>query len=114
VLLSLFYNGGCVIQGTKVNFSDEELTDMIEHCGLNTLIQMGSHLSERLRRSQQDPKLLSLLQGLDEIGYGGLPIPGELEQWAHKNGIIPTVRSIIASIIFSLPMLSLPGYIFKY
>ncbi|KAG6877298.1 hypothetical protein C0992_010316 [Termitomyces sp. T32_za158] len=64
-----------------------KLVDMIYHAGLNRLNQFATFLSKHLKAARLDPKLLSLLQGLDDIIYTGLPLPREDEEWAYKNGL---------------------------
>jgi acyl-coenzyme A synthetase/AMP-(fatty) acid ligase len=82
---SLLFNivyGSCTIQPTKIAFSSEELVDMITRCNLNRLAQFATFLSIHLRNSRSDPKLLSMLQALDEVMYAGIPIGREEEEWA--------------------------------
>ncbi|KAG6918488.1 hypothetical protein DXG01_014115 [Tephrocybe rancida] len=64
-----------------------QLVDMIHHAGLNRLNQFAAFLSNHLKAARLDPKLLTLLSGLDEILYSGLPLPREDEDWAYKNGL---------------------------
>jgi hypothetical protein len=87
-----FVSGGCIIQPSTINFPDEELVDMVERAGLDTLLQMGSYLAERLKRSQNNPRLLNVLCNINDVTYGGLAIPREAEEWAEKNDIILRVR----------------------
>lgn len=60
---------------------------MSERCGLNTLCQFSGYLSTHLRRARQDPKLLSLFRGMQDVIYSGLPLSHEDEAWAYQNGI---------------------------
>lgn len=60
---------------------------MIRNCGVNRLNQFATFLTQHLRNSRQNPKLLALLQSLDEALYSGLALPREEEDWAHANGI---------------------------
>lgn len=87
MLLGSIQRGSCVVQPSKINFSSEELTDMIERCNLNRLNQFAAFLSVHLQNSRKDNKLLAKLQGLDEVLYSGLPLPRDDEEWAMKNGI---------------------------
>jgi hypothetical protein len=68
--------------------------DMIVRCGLNRLNQFATFLGNHLRASRQNPTLLSMLMGLDDVVYSGLPLPREEEQWAFKHGIKIRVRFI--------------------
>lgn len=60
---------------------------MIRNCGVNRLNQFATFLTQHLRNSRQNPKLLALLQTLDEALSSGLALPREEEDWAHANGI---------------------------
>lgn len=60
---------------------------MIQDCGLNRLNQFATFLANHLRKSRQDPKLLSKLVELDEILYSGLPLAREEEEWAYHHGM---------------------------
>ena len=87
MLLGSIQNGSCVIQPSKIDFSSDELMDMIERCNLNRLNQFAAFLSNHLQNSRRDNKLLAKLQGLDEVLYSGLQLPRDDEEWAKKNGI---------------------------
>ncbi|KAJ2931928.1 hypothetical protein H1R20_g5158, partial [Candolleomyces eurysporus] len=87
MFLGTLQHGSCVVQPTKLNYSSEELIDMIHRCGLNRLNAFGSWLGMHLKNSRQDAKLLSLLANLDDVVYSGLAISREDEQWAIKNGL---------------------------
>ena len=87
VFIGTLQHGSCVIQPTAIGFSSEELIDMIRRCGLNRLNQFASFLSVHFRNARQDAKLLSMLLGLDDVLYSGLPLSHEDEQWALKVGI---------------------------
>lgn len=67
--------------------------DAVERCGVNHLAQFPTFLSKHLQQSRQDARLLSILRGLDEIIYGGLPLAREDEEWACQKGIKLLVRS---------------------
>jgi hypothetical protein len=60
---------------------------MIRDCGVNRLNQFATFLAQHLRNSRQNPRLLALLQTLDDALYSGLALPREEEEWAHGNGI---------------------------
>jgi hypothetical protein len=60
---------------------------MIQDCGVNRLNQFATFLAQHLRNSRQNPKLLALLQTLDDALYSGLALPREEEEWARGNGI---------------------------
>jgi len=92
VLLGSIQHGSCTIQPTVIGFSSEELIDMISRCHLNRLNQFAAFLMNHLRNAKQDAKYLSILKGLDDVIYSGMPLPLEDEQWALKNGINLRVR----------------------
>ncbi|KAG5726095.1 hypothetical protein E4T56_gene1646 [Termitomyces sp. T112] len=87
MLLGSLQHGSCVIQPTAIPYPSTELVDMIHRAGLNRLNQFAAFLSSHLKAARLDPKLLNLLQGLDDILYTGLPLPREDEEWAYKNGL---------------------------
>lgn len=87
MLIGALQHGSCTIKPTTIDFSSDELVAMISRCNLNRLNQFASFLAKHLRRSQQDPKLLGLLQGLDEVVHSGLPLAREEEEWAIRNGV---------------------------
>ena len=87
VLLGSIQHGTCTVQPSKQAFSSNELSLMIRNCGVNRLNQFATFLTQHLRNSRQNPKLLALLQTLDEALYSGLALPREEEEWACANGI---------------------------
>lgn len=92
MLIGALQYGSCVVQPTAQAFPPEELVDMVVRCGLNRLNQFGSFLTNTLRRSRMNPKLLSMLTNLDDILYTGVPLPHEEEAWAYQNGMKLRVR----------------------
>ncbi|KAJ7070925.1 hypothetical protein C8F01DRAFT_1206578 [Mycena amicta] len=87
MLIGSVQHGSCVIQPSTISFSAQELVAMIQRCGLNRLNQFAAFLANHIRAARQDPKLLSLLCGLDEVLTSGMPLPLEEEDWAYNNGI---------------------------
>ncbi|KAF8182898.1 hypothetical protein BJ912DRAFT_977046 [Pholiota molesta] len=87
MFIGTLQHGSCVIQPTVIGFSSEELVDMIVRCGLNRLNQFAAFLMRHFNTARQDPKVLSLLQNLDDVCYSGMALPYEDEQWAIKSGI---------------------------
>jgi hypothetical protein len=61
--------------------------DMIIRCRMNRLNQFAGFLATNIRASRHNPKLLALLQSLDEIAYSGLPLPQDDEAWAYAHGL---------------------------
>jgi hypothetical protein len=75
---------------------------MIRDCGVNRLNQFATFLAQHLRNSRQNPRLLALLQTLDDALYSGLALPREEEEWAHGNGIRLRVSWCLFSMNFCL------------
>lgn len=87
LLIGSLQHGACTVQLTRIMFSSEELLDMIQHCGLNRLNQFSTFLTNHLRQSRQNPKLLKALRHLDEVLYSGIPLDRDDENWAYQNGL---------------------------
>ncbi|KAH9969012.1 hypothetical protein BC827DRAFT_1152099 [Russula dissimulans] len=87
MLLGSLQHGACTVQPSRQAFSSNELSLMIQDCGVNRLNQFATFLTHHLRNSRQNPRLLALLQTLDDALYSGLALPREEEEWAHTNGI---------------------------
>ncbi|KAI0094983.1 hypothetical protein BDY19DRAFT_915754 [Irpex rosettiformis] len=80
-------HASCTVQTSSQAFSSSELMDMVARCGLNRMNIFPTFLVKHLRTSRQDPKLLGMLQNLDEIFYSGLMLGQEDEEWVHRHGI---------------------------
>ena len=80
-------NVACTVQPSCQAFPSTELMDMIVHCRLNRLVQFPTYLAIHLQNSRRDPKLLAMLQGLDQIFYSGLMLGQEDEEWVHRHSI---------------------------
>src|SRR6201999_1512574 len=93
MLLGSLQHGSCTIQPTQLAFSADELMDMILRCRMNRLNQFAALLATHIRAARQNPKLLSLLQGLDEVLYSGMSLPQDDEAWAYSQGLPLKVRS---------------------
>ncbi|CCM00577.1 uncharacterized protein FIBRA_02612 [Fibroporia radiculosa] len=87
MFLGSLQHGSCTVQPTRIDFSSDELLDIIARCGLNRLNQFPSFLGIHMRNSRQDSKLLAQLCALDEIFYSGQPLPREDEEWMYKNNM---------------------------
>jgi len=107
MLLGSLQHGACTIQPSKIFFSSNELSLMVHKCGLNRLNQFPTFLATHIRGSTQNPKLLALLQSLDEILYSGLPLPREEDEWAYRNGL--KLRNLFGSTECGAMLLSLGG-----
>ncbi|KAF8922429.1 hypothetical protein CPB85DRAFT_1267537 [Mucidula mucida] len=87
MLLGILEHGSCVIQPSIIAFSSTELVDMVHRCGLNRLRQFAAFLAMQIRSAQKDPKFLSVLVGLDEVLFTGMPLPRDEEEWAYGNNV---------------------------
>ncbi|KAI0694890.1 acetyl-CoA synthetase-like protein [Cytidiella melzeri] len=80
-------HASCTVQTSSQAFPSSELMDMVARCGLNHLTIFPTYLAKHLRNSRQDPKLLGMLQNLDQIFYSGLMLGQEDEEWVYRHGI---------------------------
>ncbi|KAI0089764.1 acetyl-CoA synthetase-like protein [Irpex rosettiformis] len=107
MLIGALQHGSCTIQPSAISFSSSELMYMIAKCSLNRLNQFSTFLSTHLRNSQNNPKLLNMLSGLDEVLYSGLPLGRDEEQWAFNNGI--KIRNLFGNTECGAMLLSIGG-----
>ncbi|TFK57163.1 acetyl-CoA synthetase-like protein [Heliocybe sulcata] len=107
MLLGSIQHGSCTIQPTKIGFSSEELADMVRRCDLNRLHQFASFLGIHLRNSRLNPKLVALLQSMDQVVYSGLPLPRDEEEWAAKSGL--QIRNLFGNTECGAMLLSVGG-----
>jgi acyl-coenzyme A synthetase/AMP-(fatty) acid ligase len=107
MLLGSLQHGACTVQPSRQAFSSNELSLMIRDCGVNRLNQFATFLAQHLRNSRQNPRLLALLQTLDDALYSGLALPREEEEWAHGNGI--RLRNLFGSTECGAMLLSTRG-----
>ncbi|KAA1468149.1 acetyl-CoA synthetase-like protein [Dentipellis sp. KUC8613] len=87
MLIGSIQHGTCTIQPSKIAFSSDELASMAVKCGLNRLNQFAAFLAMHIRRSRDNPKLLSLLRSFDEVLYSGLPLVREEEEFGYQQGL---------------------------
>lgn len=80
---------------------------MVNTLSLNRLNQFSTFLSNHLRNSRQNPKLLDLLKGLDEVLFCGLPLDRDEEEWAMRNGL--RLRNLFGSTECGAMLLSIGG-----
>ncbi|KAI0652204.1 acetyl-CoA synthetase-like protein [Trametes meyenii] len=107
MLMGYLQHGVCTIQPTKIAFSSAELVDMVHRCRLNRLNQFATFLASHLRNSRTDPALLTVLKGLDELLYSGLPLAPEEEAWAYSHGIL--LKNLFGSTECGAMLLSVGG-----
>ncbi|KAH8102493.1 acetyl-CoA synthetase-like protein [Cristinia sonorae] len=108
MLSGALQHGTCTVQATSQGFSSSELMDMVTRCGLNRMNQFPSFLTAHLKASRQNPKLLAMLQGLDEIFYSGMPLSQEDEEWVHRHGI--SLINCFGSTECGSMLLTVPGW----
>lgn len=101
-------HASCTIQTSSQAFPSSELMDMVARCGLNRMNIFPTYLAKHLRASRQDPKLLGMLQNLDEIFYSGLMLGQEDEEWVHRHGI--TLRNCFGNTECGAMLLSDPEW----
>ena len=53
---------------------------MVTRCHMNRLNQFAGFLATNIRAARDNPRLLKLLQSLDEIAYSSLPLPQDEEK----------------------------------
>ncbi|PIL31634.1 hypothetical protein GSI_06336 [Ganoderma sinense ZZ0214-1] len=87
MLAGMIQHGSCTVQFTEQAFSSDELVDMFQRCGLSRINIFPTFLSQHLRNSRHNHKLLALLQSLDNILISGLMMSPEDEEWVYSNGI---------------------------
>ena len=87
MLAGMIQHGSCTVQFTQHAFSSDELVDMFHRCGLSRINIFPTFLAQHLRNSRHNPKLLALLQSLDNILISGLMMSPEDEEWVYSNGI---------------------------
>ncbi|KDQ63630.1 hypothetical protein JAAARDRAFT_120174 [Jaapia argillacea MUCL 33604] len=106
MLMGSIQHAACTIQPTKIAFSSDELVDAVNRCGLNRLSQFATFLGIHIRNARLNPKLLAVLQSLDDVIYSGLPLPQDEEEWARRGRV--NLRNLFGSTEIGAMMLS-PG-----
>lgn len=105
VLIGSIQHGSCTIQPSKIQFSPDELIDMVNRCSLNRLHQFGSFLSSHLRIARHSPKFLAYLKSMDTVVTTGLPLPQEDEDFAYQNNLkllVSLIRPHLSHLMFTL------------
>lgn len=77
-----------------MEFSTEELLEMIEQCGLNRIAVYATFLSTHIRNAQKDEKVLKAMQALRQILHTGVSLNREEEDWAFAHDLSLTVSFI--------------------
>ena len=86
-------HGTCTIQPSDIKFDADELSMMVNKCGLNRLNQFAAFLAPMLANARSNPKVAALMQSFDEVLYSGLPLAVEEEKWGYQNGVKLRVRT---------------------
>ncbi|KAJ7581170.1 hypothetical protein C8J56DRAFT_866429 [Mycena floridula] len=102
-------SGASIVLPSSLNYSPDEVVNMIRFCGLSKLCQFGPLLQKTLESIRRDPALLPFFQGLREISYGGAALSEEYETWAHENNL--KLLNVFASSEAGVLMHSAPGSI---
>ncbi|KAL0958539.1 hypothetical protein HGRIS_000679 [Hohenbuehelia grisea] len=87
MLSGALQHGSCFVQPTTLDFSSQELVEMVKQCDLNRLNLFATYLSRHIRAARTDCALSQMLSGLDQLLSTGLPLPREDEEWAYSNGL---------------------------
>ncbi|KAM6499520.1 hypothetical protein JOM56_005028 [Amanita muscaria] len=105
--LGCLYTGSCIVQPSKRRFSTEELSNMVNVCGLNRMTTFGTWLAPHIQAAKKDPVVLKLLQVMRTVSYGGVPISIANDDWCFQNGI--PLTDMYATTECGLLMTSVPG-----
>ncbi|KAL0572084.1 hypothetical protein V5O48_009878 [Marasmius crinis-equi] len=108
MLIGGLQHGACVVQPTSMPFSSQELADMITNAGINRLWAFAAFISLHFRSARQNPKLESMLAGLDEILTSGMPLPREDAEYAGGAGF--ALRNIFGSTEAGATLMSPRGH----
>lgn len=95
--LGCLYTGSCFVQPSRPRFSIEELSSLVNVCGLNRFTTYGTFLAPYLLRAKTDPALLKLLQEMRTISYYGVPLSADDDDWCFGNGLPVTVSLFITT-----------------
>ncbi|KAJ4319804.1 hypothetical protein N0V84_006185 [Fusarium piperis] len=87
LLIDSICRGGCFVLPTEIPYSNEELRQIIDQCGLTRLNMFPAFLSNVLHEARRDVSLLKALQGLEYIMYGGSALDPTDEAWACSQGL---------------------------
>ncbi|KAM6491339.1 hypothetical protein JOM56_013113 [Amanita muscaria] len=85
--LGCLYTGSCIVEPSKMRFSTEELSNMVNACGLNRMTTFGTWLAPHIQAAKKDPAALKLLQEMRAVSYDGVPISIADGDWCFQNGI---------------------------
>jgi len=96
-----------MVQPSSPRFSTVEFVSMVKTCGVNHLNLFSTLLLIYMNAARKDPLILKMLQGMRTVGYGGLSLPPEAENWGYENHI-PLVN-IYANTECGVMMIPIPG-----
>ncbi|GJJ13581.1 hypothetical protein Clacol_007837 [Clathrus columnatus] len=87
ISLQQFRNSACLVLVPWLDFTGEELVQIITECKANALYQLTPFLTAILQRAMTKKDLAAALQSLSFIPYGG-GVCGENERrWAKENNV---------------------------
>ncbi|EEU38679.1 uncharacterized protein NECHADRAFT_95150 [Fusarium vanettenii 77-13-4] len=87
LLIDAICRGSCFVLPTEIPYSNDELRQIIDQCGLTRLNMFPAFLSNVLHEARRDASLLKALQGLEYIMYGGSALDPTDEAWACSQGL---------------------------
>ncbi|KAF9529512.1 hypothetical protein CPB83DRAFT_852255 [Crepidotus variabilis] len=85
--LGCVYTKSCLVQPSRRDYTPEELSRMVNVCGLNHMTTYGTYLSPYIQAAKQDPSILKLLQEMRTVSYDGVPITVADDDWCLENDI---------------------------
>ncbi|GJJ13702.1 hypothetical protein Clacol_007958 [Clathrus columnatus] len=80
-------NAGCIVLTPWVDFTPEELLQIIKECKINTIHQFSALLNRTLREATTNLELELALKSLEFIGHTGSSIGKEESKWAIEHEI---------------------------
>lgn len=92
-MINVFFHCLSVVQPTRLDFSSDELKDMVKRCNLRMLLQFPSYFAAHVKRARTDPELLQILRDLEGIYLGGMALTEDDLAWCVHKGL-PLVVSL--------------------
>ncbi|KAI5459558.1 hypothetical protein BGZ63DRAFT_489404 [Mariannaea sp. PMI_226] len=107
IFLYFVRQGSCFVLPTELPYKNSELRQMINECELTDLAMFPAFISKVFQEARHDPSLLTAIQGLDRIIYGGGLLDGADEKWALEQGL--NLLNLFASTEVGILLLSRKG-----
>lgn len=86
-MINVFFHCLSVVQPTRLDFSSDELKDMVKRCNLRMLLQFPSYFAAHVKRARTDPELLQILRDLEGIYLGGMALTEDDLAWCVHKGL---------------------------